>query len=170
MSDQSGSPSGYAPMPGEPARGPVATGPAPSSVSNAVRLMFVNAALGLLGLIVLFATKDTLKKDILKHHRSYSPSKLDDALNGAIAIGAVIGVVFVVLYVLLALQVGKGKNWARIVTWILAGIGVLSAVASLAQPEPAASKVVGIVGGIVDLAIIIFLAQRPSNEYFRQAV
>jgi hypothetical protein len=168
MSDQSGSPSGYTPMPGEPVRGPVERGPAPSSVVNAVRLMFVNVAIGLLGLIVLVATKDTLKKEILKHHRSYSASKLDDAVNTAVTVGIVIALIITVLYVLLALQVRKGKNWARIVTWILAGLGVLSALTSFAQPEPAASRVVNLVGGLIDLAVIILLAQRPSNEYFRK--
>ncbi len=132
-------PSGYAPMPGEPAPGPVSAGPAPSSVVNAVRLMFVNVALGVLGLIVLFATKDTLKKDILKHHHSYSASKLDDTVNSAVAIGVVIGIIFIVLYVLLALQVGKGKNWARIVTWVLAGLGVLST-AEFAGPARAGGQ------------------------------
>jgi hypothetical protein len=166
MSDQSGNPSGYAPMPGEPARGPVTRGPAPSSVRTAVRLMFLNVAIGVLGIIALFATKDTLKKEILKHHRSYSTSKLDHAVNGAVAIGTIFAIVFIVLYVLLALQVGKGRNWARIVTWILAGLGVLAALSTFAQPEPAASRVLSILGGLVDLAIIIFLARRPSNEYF----
>jgi hypothetical protein len=167
MSDQPGNPSGYAPMPGEPSRGGTVTrGPAPSSVRNAVRLMFVNVAIGVLGLIALFATKDTLKKEILKHHRSYSTSKLDDAVNAAVTIGTIFAIVFIVLYVLLALQVGKGKNWARIVTWVLAGLGVLGALTTFAQPEPAVSRALGILGGLVDLAIIIFLALRPSSEYF----
>jgi hypothetical protein len=45
----------------------------------------------------------------------------------AVAIGVAFGVIFIVLYVLLALQVQKGKNWARIITWILAAFGVLTA-------------------------------------------
>lgn len=168
MSDQYGGPPGYGPMPGEPQRGPVSRGPAPPSVLNAVRLMFVGAALGLLGLIVLLATKGTLKKDILKHNQDYDAQKLNDAVNVAITVGVVIAIIFIALYVLLALQVGKGKNWARIVTWVLAGLGLLSALTSLAQPEPAASRVLTLIGGVIDLAIIVFLAQRPSNEYFRK--
>jgi hypothetical protein len=75
-----------------------------------------------------------------------------------------------VLYILLALQVGKGKNWARIVTWVLASLGVLSGLAALAQPEPALSRILSIIGLLVDIAIIVLLAQRPSNEYFRRRV
>jgi hypothetical protein len=168
MSDQSGTSSGYAPMPGEPARGPAAVDPAPSSVVNAVRLMFVNVAIGVVGVFVSFATRDSLRKEVLKQHRDYSAKKLDDVVNASIAAGVVIAIIFVVLYALLALQVGKGKNWARIVTWVLAGLGVLGSLTSFAQPEPAFSRVVTLVGGLVDLAIIVLLAQRASKHYFRK--
>lgn len=160
----------YNPMPGEPPRGPITRGPAPPPVTNAVRLMFVQAALSVLGFIVLLGTKDTLRTEILKKNTGYSAQKLDDAVNAAIAIGIVIGIIFTVLYVLLALQVGKGKNWARIVTWVLAGLGVLSGLVSLGQPEPALSRVLSIIGLLIDIAIIVFLAQKPSNEYFRKRV
>jgi magnesium-transporting ATPase (P-type) len=168
MSDQSGTQSGYTPMPGEPARGSDTVGPAPSSVFNAVRLMFFNVAIGVLGVIVSFATKDSLRKEVLKQHHDYSAKKLDDVVNASIVAGLVIAIIFVVLYALLALQVGKGKNWARIVTWILAGLGVLGSLTSFAQPEPAVSRVVTLVGGVIDLAIIVLLAQRASNQYFRK--
>jgi hypothetical protein len=160
----------YNPMPGEPPRGPITRGPAPAPVTNAVRLMFVRAAMSVLSLVVLFATKDSLKTQIKKHNTGYSAQKLDDTLNAAIAVALVIGLIFIVLYVLLALQVGKGKNWARIVTWVLAALGVLGAISAFAQPEPAASRVLTLIGGVIDLVIIIFLAQRPSNEYFRRRV
>jgi len=158
----------YNPMPGEPPQGPVVRGLAPAQVLNAVRLMFVSAALGLLGLIVVLATKDSLRKEILKKNRDYSASKLDDVVNAAVTIGIVIGLVFIILYVLLALQVGKGKNWARIVTWVLAGLGAVAGLAGLAQPSPAASKILSVIGAVIDIAIIVLLAQRPANEYFRR--
>jgi hypothetical protein len=160
----------YNPMPGEPPRGPITKGAAPAPVTNAVRLMFTQAGLSVLGFIVLLATKDTLRKEILKKNSDYSAQKLDDVVNAAIAIGIVIGIIFTVLYVLLALQVGKGKNWARVVTWVLAGLGVLSGLVSLTQPEPALSRVLSIIGLLIDIAIIAFLLQKPSNEYFRRRV
>jgi hypothetical protein len=160
----------YNPMPGEPPRGPITKGAAPAPVTNAVRLMFTQAGLSVLGFIVLLATKDTLRKEILKKNSDYSAQKLDDVVNAAIAIGIVIGIIFTVLYVLLALQVGKGKNWARIVTWVLAGLGAVAGLASLGQPEPALSRVLSIIGLIIDIAIIVLLMQKPSNEYFRRRV
>ncbi len=169
MSDQFNAGDPYAPMAAEPPAGPASRGPAPPSVLNAVRLMFIRAGLGVLGLIILLATKDTLKTEILKKNETADPARLDDLLNTAITIGIVVGIIFIVLYILLALQVRKGKNWARIVTWVLAGLGVLGALGSLAQAAPALSRIVTLIAAAVDIAIIFFLAQRPSNEFFRRA-
>jgi hypothetical protein len=163
-------PAGYgAPMPlagyGAP---PSPAGPPPPSVVNATRLMFVSAALGVIGLIVLLASKNSLRDQISKKNPDYDAHKLDTVVNAAVAVGIVFGVIFIVLYVLLALQVQKGKSWARIVTWILAALGVLSALSSLAQTTTGGSRIASLVGGVVDLAVIVLLAQKASNEYFRK--
>jgi len=94
-----------------------------------------------LGLVVLFATKSSMKTQILKANPTADAAKLDTLLSAAVVVAAVVGLIFIVLYVRLALQVRKGKNWARIVTWVLAAFGVLSALGSLVQtaPSPAGS-------------------------------
>jgi hypothetical protein len=161
---------GYGSMPAEQTskQAPVATGPAPSSVLNATRLMFVRAAISLLSLIALLATKNSLRSEILKKNPSYDSSKLDTVVNAAIAVGIVLGIIFIVLYVFLALQVGKGKNWARIVALILAALGVLGAISSLVQTSPALSKIIAVVEGLMDLAIFVLLMQRASSRYFKR--
>ena len=166
MSDQFDGGSGHAPMPGEPPSSPVGRGPAPEPVANAVRLMFVRAALGVLGVLLVLATKTTLKSEIVKRNPTADSAKLDSLLNTALAVGVVIGLVFIVLYVLLALKVRDGRNWARIVTWVLAGLGVLGGLAALAQPEPALSRVVSVISAALDVVIIVLLAQRPASRYF----
>jgi uncharacterized membrane protein len=159
----------YQPMPSaRPPGPPPGRGPAPSSVTLAVRLMLVNAALGIIGVIVLFATKDALRDEIRDKNLDKSTADIDSLVNTAITIGLIFGIILLALYVLLALQVGKGKNWARITTWVFAGLGVLSALSSLARTAPAASKTFSLIGGVLDVAIIVLLAQRTSNEYFRK--
>jgi hypothetical protein len=159
----------YQPMPSaQPPGPPPARGPAPSSVTLAVRLMLLNAAIGIVSVIVLFATKDTLRDEIRANNLDKSTSDIDSLVNTAITIGLVFAVILLVLYVLLALQVGKGKNWARITTWVFAGLGVLSALSSLARTAPALSKTFSLIGGALDVAIIVLLAQRASNDYFRK--
>jgi hypothetical protein len=143
-------------------------GPAPSSVTTAVRLMFLGAALSVVGLIVAFAQKDDLRTQLQNQHPDWDSSKLDTAVNAGLAVSAVIGIVVLVLYVLLALQVGKGKNWARIVTWVIAGLGVLALGATLGGNATGLSKGLGVVSGLIDLAIIVLLLLAPSNAYFRR--
>jgi hypothetical protein len=155
----------YAPMPPETSKAsPV--GPAPSTVLNAVRLMFINAGLSLIGLLVLLATKNDLRKALRDNNSGASAKRIDDLANSAITIGIVVGVVLLVLYVLLALQVRKGKNWARIVTWVLAGLGVLSGVLGLFGTGTGLEKVVAVLLLLVDAAIIVLLTRKPANEYF----
>ena len=171
MSDQSnpGAGGSYAPMPSEPGRAPATAGAAPSSVRNAVTLMYVRAALGVVGIVILLATKDTLKKDLLKKNPTADAAKLDSLFNTAIAAGIVGAVVFLVLYVLLAMQVAKGKQWARIVTLVLAALGVLSMLVSFASTMPALSHVISVVSGLLDLAILVLLLTGGSGAYFRRA-
>jgi len=147
---------------------PPPAGPPPQPVVTAARLMFVGAALGLINLIVVLASKSSLRDQIARKNPDFDAHQLDTAVNAAVAVGIVFGIIFTVLYVLLALQVQKGKNWARIVTWILAALGVLGALASLAQTTTGGSRVLSLISGVLDLAIIILLAQKVSNAYFRR--
>lgn len=162
-------------MPPSPQGGvPVTTGKdprsAPSTVQNAVRLMFALVALSVISLIVVFADKNSLRNAIEDHNPSFDSSKVDSAVNTAVAVGAVIGIILIVLYVLLALQVRKGKNWARIVTWVLSGLGALGSVSNLAQPEATLTKIVAVIELVIDIVLIVLLALRPSNDYFRKPV
>lgn len=164
----------YQPMPPAPQGGtPVGRKDprtAPSTVRGAVWIMFALAAFGLISLIVVFADKDALRKAIRDANTSYDTQHIDTAVNTAVTIAVVIGLVLLVLYVLLALQVRKGKNWARIVTWVLAGLGVLGGISTLAQPQAALSKVVAGVELVLYILLIVLLAMRPSNEYFRKPI
>jgi hypothetical protein len=158
---------GYGAMPPAEYGQPAPVGPAPSTVVNAVRLMFVAAVIGLVSLIVALSTKSTLRTDIAKKNPDFDSAKLNTAVNVAITAGVVFGIVFIVLFILLALQVRKGKNWARIVTWVITGLGIVSALASLGQTIAPASRVVGVISGLLDIAIVVLLLQKPSNAFFK---
>jgi hypothetical protein len=158
---------GYGAMPPAEYGQPIPVGPAPSSVVNAVRLMLVTAALGVVGLIVALSTKSTIKSKIAAKNPDFDAHKLNTAVNVTIGTLVVLGIIVIVLFVLLALQVRKGKNWARIVTWILSGLGILSALGSLGQSVAAASRAVSLVSGLLDVAIVVLLMQKPSNAFFK---
>ncbi len=168
MTDQTGAYGDHTPMPEEPRRGAPASGPPPPPVHNAVLVMFARAGMGVLGLIVLFLTKDSLREQILLADPTLRAETVEAAMSVALTLGSVLGIVFIVLYLLLALQVREGKNWARILTLVLAGLGVLSGLASLLQTAPALSRGLALITLALDIAIIVLLAQRRSNDYFRR--
>ena len=158
---------GYGAMPPAEYGQPVAVGPAPSSVVNAVRLMFVGAALAVVAVIVVISTKSTIKSKIAAKNPNFDSQKLNTAVNVTIGSVVVFGIIIIVLFIWLALQVRKGKNWARIVTWVLSGIGILSALGSLGQNVSGASRAVSLVGGLLDVAVVVLLMQKPSNAFFK---
>jgi hypothetical protein len=137
---------------------------APTTVVNAVRLMLLRSGVGVISLIVLFTTKDDLRKRILADQHDATES----TVNTALGVAAVIGLVILVFYVFLAFQIGKGANWARIVTFVIAGLGILGALISFGQPDPPLSQVLGIVVALIDVAVVVLLASGDSNRFFRR--
>jgi hypothetical protein len=146
---------------------PAPVGPAPTSVINAVRLMIVGAAFGVAYLVVVVSTKSALRTAIAKKDPSFDAHKLDTAVNVSTVSALVVGVIYLVLFVLLALQLPKGKNWARVVTWVVNGLVIIGALASLGQPIAGATLVVSLVRAAIGLAIVVLLMQKPSNAFFK---
>jgi hypothetical protein len=159
-------PPGYSNYPGQAMQ----KGEPPRPVALAVRLMLINAVIGVLAVIFVLTLRGQIRDSLRDKYPSYTSSHIDSLVTTAVTIAAVVGLVFLLLYVLLALQVRKGRNWARIVTWVLAGLGVASALSTLAQNEPTLNKVLALVQGALDVAIIVLLARRESQPYFRPAV
>jgi hypothetical protein len=137
--------------------------PAPPSVVTAVRLMLLRSAVGVIAVIVLFATRDELKKRILAR----TPHATNATVDAALIAAAAFNVALLVFYVFLAFQVRKGANWARIVTWVIAGLGILGALISFGQPDTPLSRGLGVLVGLIDVAVVVLLATGASNRYFR---
>jgi hypothetical protein len=166
MTDQTGAGGGYGSMP-PIQRGPQpTTGPAPTSVTTAVQLMFLVAALSVLGIIMTIVNRDETRQQIIESDPNVQ--NIDALVNGAVAFSVVLGVVFTVLWVWLALMVRKGRNWARVVTWVVAGISLVLTVPALFDPLTTFDAILSVIGSILNIAIIVLLAMRTSNEFFRR--
>jgi|SRR5215213_2246647 hypothetical protein len=83
-------------------------------------------------------------------------------------IGAVVGFVFIAVYGLFVWFAWRGYNWARIVLWVLAGLGILSGLAGLAlgSPLPFLSAL-NVFQLLLLVAAAVFLALKPSSEWYR---
>jgi hypothetical protein len=139
---------------------------APPEVNRVVQLMFLRVALGVLNTLLAFLSADSIKDSIRNNDPSLTQNQIDSAFAVAIGVTIFFGLIFAALYVLLAIQVRKGKNWARIVTWVLAGLGVIGGLFGLLGDGTGLEKGLGVIILLVDAAIIVLLAMKPANEYF----
>jgi hypothetical protein len=98
----------------------------PGTVSAASALLFTAAALHLvsivLGLLSIGAVQDVFEAEFANDPDAEAAQV---AFNIAIYVSVGVGVLLAAGATILGVLVGKGKNPARIVTWVLAGIGVL---------------------------------------------
>jgi hypothetical protein len=134
----------------------------PSAVLNAIRLMLLRSAVSVIAAIVALAQWDDFKRRYLRENPGASGSEASAQLTIATALNFVI----LVFYVFLAVQIRKGASWARIVTFVIAGLGILGALISFGQPDPPLSRVLGIVVALIDLAVVVLLASGDSNRFF----
>lgn len=151
----------------EPEYRPDAKGPAPASVQNAVKLIWVSVGLSLISTVLTFTMIDDLVDDVLAGQSGSGLS--EGAARGSVIGGLVFGfVISVALTALFAYFIGKGANWARIVYTVLGVIGILFSVSTLGG-QPALLLILAVVGLVLTIAIIFLLFRPESNAYFKKA-
>ena len=168
MSNPIQPPGNYPSMPEAPWGEPTVQGPAPASVVNAARLIIARIVLALLGVIVTLTTQDSLRSAMAKASPTMDQHSLDVAMGVAIAVSVAFAVAFAILWGVLAWLIVKGKNWARIVIWVFAGLALFFGLLALVRPSGVLSVVMNVIDVGLDVAIIVLLAQRPSAEFFRR--
>ncbi len=161
---------GYAPAPTAP---PGVGGPAPLERPFAVRAgigaFMANLILGLISALVAFTSLDTLVAQALAAE-GLDVSVDEDVLRSAVIAGYVIVLVFAALQAMFIWFAWQGRNWARIVLWILGGLSVVSGLASLGTataPSTGFLTALSWFGFALALAGIVLLAQKPANEWYR---
>ncbi len=88
-------------------------------------------------------------------------------------IGLVIGLLGTAVFGLFVWFAWRGQNWARIVLWILAGLGILSGLvgaglgSAFEVPTLPVLDALSFFGLLFDAVAIVLLALRPSNEWYR---
>jgi hypothetical protein len=86
-------------------------------------------------------------------------------------IGIGVALLFTFAYLLFFWFAWKGYNWARIVLWVLGGLGVVSGLVSLAGPAGGGPlpfvTALSWFQWILTAVGIVLLALKPSNDWFR---
>lgn len=177
MTDGPGGPQpwpGYGPAPSAPR--PAYNGPTPQE-----RPLTVRAGLGcFVGSIVLsviatgvtFLNWDVISAPIIarmKLQPGTDPATVRALAETSVKIGLVAALVFSAVYGLFVLFAWRGHNWARIVLWVLGGLGLVLGLAGLLAGNNPVPFLTGLsfFQLLLLLAGVGLLAQKPSNEWFR---
>jgi hypothetical protein len=159
---------GYAPAPSAPTGyGAPPAMERPSTVRFGIGAFIANLVLGLVANIVVFADIDPL---IAQARAAADGQDLtDDVIRAGLVIGAVIGLVMVALNILFLWFAWQGRNWARIVLWVLGGLGVASGLVGLAggTAQSGFLSSLSIFQLLLAIAGIVLLALKPSNDWYR---
>ena len=164
----------YAPPP--PLPRPTYDGPVPTERPLTVRVglgAFIGSmVLSVISLVVTMLNFDLILDDTLARLKPPPGTTAETARHTA-QTGAYLGIVLALLlfgaYAMFVLFAWRGRNWARIVLWVLGGLGLLGSVISLAGPGSPVPFLTGIsvFQGLLLLVAVVALALTPSNEWFR---
>jgi len=156
--------------------------PVPEDVGTAYQLWWAVVALSLAQVLVALAGVlldrdayiDQLARDLSARDPSLTATRstIELVLYGGIAVGVAIGVALGALTLLMAVQMRRGKAWARTVLTMAGTFLVLLAVPSLfglGETTGAASMISGglaILAAVAAVGAIVMMHRRASNEFF----
>jgi hypothetical protein len=141
--------------------------PAPPSVVNAVKLMYVGAAISVISLIISLASIGGTKDAIRKARPSLTATQVNQLNTFIIALAVVSGVIGVALWLWMARANGQGRNWARIMSSVLFAVYTLELLLGLRGPTTALSLVFPVLTWLVGLGAIILLWRKESSDFFK---
>jgi hypothetical protein len=151
--------------------------PQPSSVRNAVRLMYAGGALSAITAILILATSSSIKNavgralrkanatDISNGKKPLTAAQILSVEKATIVVFVVVLVIAIGLWAWMAWANGRGRNWARIVATVLFALNTIDLVLSVSRAG--LSVIFVALGWVIGLAAIILLWRRESSAYFQ---
>jgi FtsH-binding integral membrane protein len=124
----------------------------PDKVGQAVILSYVTLGIGVL-------------RSIMEASRLSQQEQVSTGFVMFIIFG-VLAIIWFFIY-----MIGKGKNWARITLLVLFILGIPFSVLPLLQSLAAnpISGLLGITQIVIQIVVLVFLFQKQSSDWFRQA-
>lgn len=139
-------------------------GPAPASVRAVFWLVIVQAVLGLaVGLPVAY-----LSKDAILAQQPTTPGLDQEAVwSAGFAIGVVVAIGSALLWLLFAVKLREGRNWARLTMIVLSVISLVYTPVNLLGSAAASPAVLlsSLPGLAITVVILVLLARDPAKSW-----
>jgi hypothetical protein len=160
---------GYGPAPSAPlGQGGPAPMERPSTVRFGIGAFVASLIIGIISSVISFADMDRMVAQALAV--TDDPNVTEEIIRTGILIGGVFALILYALYVLFLWFAWHGRNWARVVLWVLGGISVafgLVGLAGEATGQTGFQTSLGWFSFLLTIAGIVLLALRPSNDWYR---
>jgi hypothetical protein len=160
---------GYGPAPSAPlGQGGPAPMERPSTVRFGIGAFVASLIIGIISSVISFADLDRMVAQALAV--TDDPNVTEEIIRTGILIGGVFALILYALYVLFLWFAWNGRNWARIVLWVLGGISVafgLVGLAGAATGQTGFQTSLGWFSFLLTIAGIVLLALRPSSDWYR---
>ena len=163
-------PPGYGYPPAPPVPGPVAR---PAAATTGVGLFALAAVLGVVGAVLVLANRDAYVQQALQEI-GFTDPELSGGFGGAFVdtvstatttFSAVLGLLSATVCGTVSAFAWQGRGWARIVLWVLAGLGVLGVLGAVQAPL-AVIAVVGVVQVTALVGGAVLLALGPVGHWY----
>ena len=141
--------------------------PAPPSVQNAVKLMYIGAAVSTVSLLVSLLSIGGTKDAIKKAKPTLTAAQVNQLNTFIISLAVVSGVIGVALWLWMARANGQGKNWARIMSTVLFGLATVDLFGVLSQPRTLLGLVFPVLTWRVGLGAVFMLWRKENNDFYR---
>ena len=141
--------------------------PAPPPVMNAVKLMYVGAAVSTVSLIISLADISGTKAAIRKAKPSLTATQVNQLNTFIISLAIVSGLVGIALWLWMARANNQGKNWARILSTVLFCLATLDLVGVFGEPKTALGLIFPVLTWLVGLGAVFLLWRPESNAFFK---
>jgi hypothetical protein len=141
--------------------------PAPQSVANAVKLMYVGAAVSTVSLIISLVDIGGTKAAIKKAKPSLTATQINQLNTFIISLAIVSGLIGIALWLWMAWANNQGKNWARILSTVLFCLATLDLVGVFGEPKTLLGLIFPVLTWVVGLGAVFMLWRPDSTAFFK---
>ena len=141
--------------------------PPPPSVANAVKLMYVGAAVSTVSLLITLVDLGGLKTAIKKARPSWNATQVNQYDRFLIIVAVLSGVIGIALWLWMSWASKNGRNWARIVSTVLFCLATLDLVGVFGQPKTAIGLIFPVLTWLVGLGAVFLLWRPDANAFFK---
>jgi hypothetical protein len=134
--------------------------PVPNEVQISFWIWIAGAVLSILGALYSLTQRDQFAEALRNTPQAsqLSPEEFDAAVSASLLFAVVLGVVFAGLYILFALQMRAGKNWARVVLTVLTALSLVSMLFG--------ASLLGLFTALISVVAVVMLYMPNAKAYF----